>query len=221
LKGKQVSKPSSTKKVKLETYGKRLRVPKPVKEIPEKVKNAGETVVRADWSWLLKDWRIWMLLIVLLGLAVMAIMSQSDNNVVSKGSSLVSSDVVSKSKVVPQQPVSSAPSESSSGLGGVFTWLLWFALLAPIPFVVYQMFGWRKAKFVAAAIGGGFFAVMVSRAMSKSLSAASNVTDTSQAMSTAFSTPFAAIAEWMDLIVLLIVIGFILGIFVKLSDLFK
>jgi len=31
----------------------------------------------------------------------------------------------------------------------------------------------------------------------------------------------AAIVEWLDLIVLLIVLGFIIGIFVKLGNLFK
>jgi len=34
-------------------------------------------------------------------------------------------------------------------------------------------------------------------------------------------TTGAAIVEWLDLIVLLIVLGFIIGIFVKLGNLFK
>jgi len=34
-------------------------------------------------------------------------------------------------------------------------------------------------------------------------------------------TTGAAVVEWLDLIVLLIVLGFIIGIFVKLGNLFK
>ena len=34
-------------------------------------------------------------------------------------------------------------------------------------------------------------------------------------------TTGAAIVEWLDLIVLLVVLGFIIGIFVKLGNLFK
>jgi hypothetical protein len=37
----------------------------------------------------------------------------------------------------------------------------------------------------------------------------------------AMGTSGAAVVEWIDLIVLLIVLGFIIGIFIKLGNLFK
>ena len=127
----KVNKTMIKKAVKLETYGGRMRMPSPLREVPEKVVKIEKKVQSTDWSWLYKDWRVWVLVCLLIAALVLAFLSRSGG-----------SEIVSKNKVIPvdQQQIDVSFSQfAADAISSAFPVLMVLGLLVMITVLVTSM----------------------------------------------------------------------------------
>lgn len=160
--------------------------------------------VNADWSWLWKDWRVWMLLFIIVAVAILFLMTTS------------SSEVVQKTKYV--APVQQIDDSSSSSGSSLFNFLLVFALLVVVPIAMFSFRFFRRNMIVA--VGMIIAAVFLYTRMWSSTFENNSTANVTQ-VSTTIDGVGSSLGGFSSLIVMFIVLGFIVAVSLKLMKMFR